>query len=169
MASPLTLRQPLHERSINTPPFHASNTPAATTNSLLQLKSAVGQKRPHSLVTGQENGIQQQILTAATFKLPPPSETRPAQPRNVDDARVRSVQNPSQFKQPPPKAATVAEHHPPQRQQAHDPEADGPEIQRWRKYIKGYFRSSTFYLDGIDDSFKQQASRWIVRQGGVIS
>src|SRR5271170_3732691 len=128
MASPLAVRQPLSQRSINTQSFYpSSNNPTTTTTSTTTVtpstyKPLIGQKRTHSQSTGQENShtnVQQQILgSAAAFKQP----SLPRHPHyalhataaqksrtTTTDARARPVlQVQPQFKQPLPRTGTLA-------------------------------------------------------------
>ena len=146
MASPVTIRQPLTTRTVNTP-FFDTKTPV------------VGQKRSHSQITGggQEN-LQTQILGALK------SPSRPVK-RNLVSRPTVQVQ--PQFKQPLPRAQSKSR----QRQQTNDPaqtqEGDSKAMQDWRRSMKATFASSTFYFDGLEESFKEQVTRWILRFGGV--
>ena len=145
MASPIAVRQPLTTRTVNTP-FFDTKTPI------------VGQKRSHSQITGggQEN-LQTQILGALK------SPSRPVK-RNLVSRPTVQVQ--PQFKQPLPRAQSKSR----QRQQTNDPaptqEGDS-KMQDWRRSMKVTFASSTFYFDGLEESFKEQVTRWILRFGGV--
>lgn len=147
MASPVAaVRQPLSTRAVNTPFFETKT-------------AVVGQKRSHSQITGGQENLQTQILGA--FKSP----SRPTK-RNVASRPTIHVQPPSQFKQPLPRA----ESKPRQRQQTNDP-AQGQEVdsemQEWRRSMKVTLSRSTFYFDGVEESFKEQATKWMVRLGGV--
>jgi len=189
MASPVAVRQPLSQRSINTQSFYpSSNNPTTTTTSTTTVtpstyKPHIGQKRTHSQSTGQENTnttVQQQILgSAAAFKQPslprhPPYVLQAAaqKSRTITDVRSRPVlQVQPQFKQPLPRTATLAR----QRQQTNDPaatgaeEGDTEEVIEWRRQMKRTLSVSTFYFDGVEESFKDAATRIILKQGGVQS
>jgi hypothetical protein len=184
MASPAAVRQPLSQRSINTQSFYpSSNNLTATTSTTITpstYKPLVGQKRTHSQSTGQENvntNVQQQILgSAAAFKQPSlprhphyALQAAGAQKSRTTDVRTRPiVQIQPQFKQPLPRTGTLAR----QRQQTNNPavtgeEGDKEEVIEWRRQMKRTLSVSTFYFDGIEESFKETATRIILRQGGV--
>lgn len=180
MASPVTARQPLSQRSINTPSF---TTSSATTTSTY--KPLVGQKRTHSQSTGQENNsnsnnIQQQILTnPATFKLPslprhPHYALQAAASQKTRPATRPVIQAQPQFKQPLPRTGVIVTR---QRQQTNDPavttttpvgeDRDTEEVIEWRRQMKRTLSVSTFYFDGVEESFKDTSTRIICRHGGV--
>ena len=149
MASPVAaVRQPLSTRTVNTPFFETKT-------------AVVGQKRSHSQITGGQENLQTQIL--GSFKSP----SRPTK-RIVASRPTIHVQPPSQFKQPLPRA----ENKPRQRQQTNDPARiqDPAErtMQEWRRSMKITFSRSTFYFDGVEESLREQSTRWIVRLGGVV-
>lgn len=147
MASPVAVRQPLTTRTVNTA-FFETKTPV------------VGQKRLHSQITGgsgQEN-VQTHIFSALK------SPSRPTK-RNLVSRPTVQIQ--PQFKQPLPRAETK----PRQRQQTNDPaqapEGESKAMQEWRRSMKVTFATSTFYFDGLEENFKDQATRCILRLGGV--
>jgi len=181
MASPVTVRHPLAQRSINTQSFTTSTTSTPST-----YKPLVGQKRTHSQSTGQENSnhvngnshnIQQQILTnPATFKQPsvprhPHYALQAAAPQKCRSTARPAIQVPPQFKQPLPRTSVIATR---QRQQTNDPaattageEGDTQEVIEWRRQMKRTLSISTFYFDCVEESFKETSSRIIYRHGGV--
>jgi hypothetical protein len=110
--------------------------------------SVVGQKRSHAQITGGQENLQTHIFGA--FKSP----------------RTVKVKTAPQFKQPLPRVETKAR----QRQQTNDPAQQEPDkdMQQWRRSMKVTFSRSTFYFDGVEETFKEQATRWIVRLGGVV-
>jgi hypothetical protein len=177
MASPIAVRQPLAPRPINTAFYPTTTTTTMTTTAnttrTVILKPAAGQKRVHSQVsTGQEN-VQQQILSTATAFKSPPRQTpgTPSVPQKRPLANVKPViqiHPQSQFKQPLSKPVTVT----PRPQQTRDPGvevAEDKEMVEWRKCMKRTISNSTFYFDGLEETFKDQATRWLTRHGGVTT
>jgi hypothetical protein len=163
--SPVAVRHPLAQRTLNTHYNPSSTSSAGQKLQALSLKPTAGQKRTHSHITGDEN-VQSQILAAACTT-PPPRQTRPVLlKRPVPDTRLKpSLQlSHAQFKPPLPKNIETKR----QRQETHDPrQEEDKELIEWRKSIKRLISSSTFYFDGMEDGFKEQAARWIARLGGV--
>jgi hypothetical protein len=109
MASPVTLRNPLSTRSVNTPFYSPSSTTnAPPVDNAFTKPPVTGQKRNHSQITsGQENtNVQTQIFNS--FKSPP---LQPRQSQKlrilVSDIRVKpaiqTLQPQTTFKQPLPK------------------------------------------------------------------
>src|SRR5271167_1735564 len=138
MASPVAVRQPLAQRTINTT-FYPTTTLITSTTTTTTIKPIAGQKRTHSKIHGQENNhnnAQQQILNAATFKAPTFSLSRqkqttlqqPSPPKKtlVHVKPINQAQQPqqSQFKQPSTKSLCLTATSR-QRQQTHDPGATG--------------------------------------------
>lgn len=186
MASPVAaVRQPLAQITTNTA-FYPTTTTTATRPAVD--KPIAGTKRLHSQINGGQennnNNVQQQILrTAITFKSPAlPSlsrQTSQLQPSPPPTERTVFRLQPSsnqtqphqsqQFKQPPStKLVTVTPH---QRQDTHNPgivvaEKD-VEMGEWRKAMKNTFSTSTFYFDGLEETFQEQATRFLNRHGGV--
>lgn len=164
MASPMAIRHPLTPQNINTTTpssttFHGANTSQQSLGqiSYKQLPPTAGQKRLHSQinhVTGKENtNPQTQILEGiTTFKQPP----RP----------ILVTTTAQHFKQPLPRpSAKTAAVSTRQRQQTHDPEEeDGDQS---RQNMKRRIPQSTFYFDVGDDTFQQQATKWLQKQGAV--
>jgi hypothetical protein len=177
MASPVAIRQPLAQRQINTA-FYTSTTAATTTTTAnptrtVILKPISGQKRAHSQISNGQENVQQQILSTATeFKSPIPRQpyTTTTQKRPLVNVKpIIQTQPQSQFKQPlsRPVAAT-----PLQRQQTHDSGVEvreDREMVEWRKSMRRIISNSIFYLDGLEESFKEQATRWLTRHGGVTT
>lgn len=176
MASPIAIRQPLAQRPINTA-FYPTTTTATTTATAnptrtVILKPISGQKRAHSQISNGQENVQQQILSTATeFKSPIPRQPHTTtQKRPVVNVKpIIQTQPQSQFKQPlsRPVAAT-----PLQRQQAHDPGVEvreDREMVEWRKSMRRIISNSIFYLDGLEETFKEQATRWLTRHGGVTT
>ena len=167
MASPVAVRPPLSNRSINTA------GPSTT------YKPLVGQKRSHSQITttttnGQENTtIQQPIL--GSFKEPsalPRHIHYTVQAAQKSRTTARSaLQVQPQFKQPLPRTTGTAR----QREQTNDravsiaEAGESAEVIEWRRQMKRTLSASTFYFDGIEESFKEGATRIIHRHGGVIN
>ena len=54
-----------------------------------------------------------------------------------------------------------------QSQQQRQTDAEAEELEQWRHSMKRIISVSTFYFDGIEQNFKDQASRWLTRHGGV--
>jgi hypothetical protein len=183
MASPVAVRQPLAQRTINTT-FYSTATPIISTTTTTTIKPIAGQKRTHSQIHGQENNhnnVQQQILSAATFKAPtfPSSRQKqttlqqpsPSKKTLVHVKPINQAQQPqqSQFKQPSTKSVNVSAISR-QRQQTHDPGANGEhdeEMTQWRKSMRRTMATSTFYFDGLDEGIKDHATRFLSRNGGV--
>ena len=61
---------------------------------------------------------------------------------------------------------SVVRHHQQSRQQQ-QMDAVAEELEEWRRCMKRTISVSTFYFDGIEQSLKDQASRWLTRHGGV--
>jgi hypothetical protein len=192
---PLTQRT-INTAAPYSPQPQPASTPSTTTSSanaslnvspaiLKPLALAAGHKRTHSQITsGQENTpVQQQILrNAVTFKepaLPPPQRqilvtVTPATAKRPQPQPRPAGKGPAagQFKQPVKTAGVVA---PRQRQETHDPgvrhaqqtDKEAEELEQWRRSMKRIISTSTFYFDGIEESLKEQASRWLFRHGGV--
>jgi hypothetical protein len=172
MASPMAVRQPLTSRNINTPTFYSPPTATTTSIAATNLKSIAGQKRSHTqIATGQENTI-----VAARFKSPSRDEIQQqtlvqSKQSGVISSHLKPTvhaQSPSQFKKPlQPANTTDAKVR--QRQQAHDPgnQARDKEMDDWRRCMRRTISTSTFYFDGLEEGLKDQASRWIIRHGGV--
>lgn len=169
MASPVAVRQPLTQQNINTPSFYPSTN--TTTTTVASLKPIAGQKRSHmQIAAGQEN-----IIFGAAFKSPLRGEHQQTPVQSKQPGASGSHLKPivhtqplQQFKKPlQPANLTDAKVH--QRQQVDDPGNDGrdKEMDDWRKCMRRTISTSTFYFDGIEEGFKEQASRWIVRHGGV--
>jgi hypothetical protein len=180
MASPVTVRNPLSTRSVNTPFYSPSTTTTSTTAPTAvntYTKPIPGQKRTHSQITGgQENSnVQTQLFNS--FKSPP-IQTRQAQRSRtlISETRVKPSQQTLQpqttFKQPLPKTI-VTDTKGRQRQATHDPSVapvvEDKEMIRWRKSMKLTLSKSTIYFDGVEETFREQATRWITRLGGVSS
>lgn len=162
--SPVAVRHPLAQRTLNTQYNSSSTSSAGQKLQSLSLKPSVGQKRTHSHITGDEN-VQSQILAAA-FTTPPRQTRLALLKRPVPDTRLKpSIQlSHAQFKPPLPKNIETKR----QRQETNDPrQEDDKELIEWRRSIKRLISSSTFYFDGMEDGFKEQAARWIARLGGV--
>jgi hypothetical protein len=123
-------------------------------------KSGVGQKRTHAqLVAAQEN-LQTQILNTVTRTSARTTTTK----RPIESRTKAALQG--AFKQPLPKVSR-------QRQETHDPavqpqEGEDKEMTEWRKQIKRFISHATFYFDGMEETSKEQAVRWIVKYGGVV-
>jgi hypothetical protein len=177
MASPVAVRQPLTQRPINTT-FYPPTMNTTTTATRVVLKPLAGQKRTHShIASGQENiNLQQQILSGVAFKAPVLPTSRPKQTtvptRPVVNAKpIIQIQTQSQFKQPLSKPVIVVDTKSRQRQETHDPgvQVNDVEMVQWRKAMRHTISVSTFYFDGLHEEFKDQATRWLNRHGGVIS
>ena len=179
MASPIAVRQPLAQRQINTAfyPITSTSTTTTTANTTrtVTLKPIAGQKRAHSQISNGQENVQQQILsTAAAFKLSPSRQTPTTQslPQKRPPVNVKPViqiQPQSQFKQPLSKPVTATPRQP---QQTHDPGVEVPEdkeMVEWRKCMRRTISNSTFYFDGLEETFKDQATRWLIRHGGVTT
>jgi hypothetical protein len=81
---------------------------------------------------------------------------------------IQTSQPPTTFKQPLPK--TIVTDTKRQRQTTHDPsivQVEDKELVEWRKAMKITLAKSTFYFDGVEETFREQATRWITRLGGV--
>ena len=161
--SPVAVRHPLAQRNVNTPFYTTTTTTTTTTNPSTQKlafnykPSLTGNKRSHSQLTNSEN-IQTHIFGQLTQ-----SQAR----RSVSDARPKPLpMSHLQFKPPLPKVAVEVKR---QRQETHDPRVEeDKELMEWRKSIKRLISASTFYFDGMEEGFKEQATRWIIRFGGVV-
>ena len=173
MASPLTVRQPLAQRPVNTAfyPITTTTTVATTANATRTavLKPIAVQKRLHSQISNGQENVQQQILSTATSsKSPQPAHQKLAQPiqqgRTLTNVKL-VTQLQSQFKQPLTKPVV-----PRQRHQNHDPGVqviEDREMIEWRKCMRRTISNSTFYLDGLEEPIKDQATHWLNRHGGV--
>ena len=185
MASPVAVRHALSQRSINTHAFYATTAPASTTSNLAGYKPSLAtrHKRSHSQITsGQENiDVQQQILGAALkssrtrqSKQTPQQQQQTQKRPTVADTCVKPINQlqsqPSQFKHPPPKRPNGSEGKTRERKLTQDtiaPQEEDKEMIEWRKSIRRTLSMSTFYMDGLEEVFKEQATRWITRHGGV--
>jgi hypothetical protein len=178
MASPVAVRQPLAQKTINTGYYPPTTSITATVTARTTFKPLAGQKRAHSQINGQENSnIQQQILSAAAFKSPlfplsrqnqttllqphPPSKRTLVHVKPADPGHSQS-----QPKQQPDNSVIITSR---QRQQTHNTtvRGDDEEMVEWRKSMRRTLSSSTFYFDGLEETFKEQATRWLNRYGGV--
>lgn len=158
--SPLGVRRPLAQRTVNT--TFSQSTASQKLASLTYKPNT--QKRQHSQITTadslQSQSVQSQILAGA---LTPVLHPRPQRRLIATDVRPKPIAISHQFKHPLPKMAEKR-----QRQETHDPGQEGDkELAEWRKSIKLLLSKSTFYFDGVEETFKEQAARWLVRANGV--
>jgi len=61
----------------------------------------------------------------------------------------------------------VVRRHQQSQQQRQQTDTEAEELEQWRHSMKRIISVSTFYFDGIEENFKDQASRWLIRHGGV--
>ena len=174
MASPIAVRHPLAQKQINTA-FYPSTTTTTTTTTAqttrtVALKPIAGQKRAHSHISNGQENVQQQILSTA-LKSPLPRQTQATtQKRSLVNVKpVNNIQPQLQFKQLVSKSVGGT---PQQRQHTQEPGVEVHEdraMVEWRKCMRRNISNSVFYFDGLEETFKDQATRWLTRHGGVTT
>lgn len=176
MASPIAVRHPLAQKPINTAFFPSTSTVTTTTTAqttrTMALKPIAGQKRAHSQISNGQENVQQQILsTAAGLKSPLSRQQQTTtQKRSLVNVKpVNQIQPQLQFKQPVSKPVGGT---PQQLQPNQEPGVEVHEdraMVEWRKCMRRNISNSVFYFDGLEETFKDQATRWLTRHGGVTT
>jgi len=178
MASPIAApRQPLSALDVNT--TYYPSMPPTTNTTLTSIKplQLLSQKRPHSQISGgsQENILSTQTQICKTVTSPRQTKEQSTALRQRTTTKggipLSHAQAQGNFKLPLPRTrVTIATR---QRQETHDPRAQEPivqedkEMEEWRKSTKSLFERSTFYFDGCDTRFQEQASAILPKMGSV--